>query len=219
MNIANLFKASDQPESLGSKFRNIRFNYFKQKIGKLPKPLRILDVGGLESFWENHGFAGNPDYIITILNIEHQPVSYTNMKHLLGNATNLNTMANNEFDVVFSNSVIEHLYTWDNQLKMAAEVQRVGKYHFIQTPNKHFIIEPHYLLPFFQYLPRKWQYPIITKTKLSRLQKWDEAFASQYVNEIRLISHREMRLLFPQSVLYLEKITGLVKSFTAHNFL
>ncbi|MBC8844888.1 class I SAM-dependent methyltransferase, partial [Escherichia coli] len=69
-------------------------------------------------------------------------------------ATDLSEIDDQQFDIVFSNSVIEHLYTWENQEKMAKEVLRVGKYHFIQTPNYWFPIEPHWVFPFFQFLPK-----------------------------------------------------------------
>ena len=101
---------------------------------------------------------------------------------------------------------------------MAKETQRVGKYYFIQTPNKHFIIEPHFLLPFFQFLPKNLQYYILTKTKLSRGKKWNKKFAKNYINEIRLLSLNEMKELYPHSKFDFEKFIGLTKSFTAHNF-
>jgi hypothetical protein len=101
---------------------------------------------------------------------------------------------------------------------MASEVQRVGALHFVQTPNKHFWVEPHYILPFFDYLPAKIKYLILTKTKLSRLKKWSDADARQYISEIRLLTFSEFKRLFPKSNMYKEFFMGLVKSFTAHNF-
>ena len=49
--------------------------------------------------------------------------------------------------------MIEHLGTRDNQLKAAAEAMRVGRSLWIQTPNRWFPIEPHYLTPFVHWLP------------------------------------------------------------------
>ncbi len=100
---------------------------------------------------------------------------------------------------------------------MANEICRVGNYHFVQTPNKYFIIEPHYLLPYFQFLPKNLQYFILTKSKLSRNMKWKEKAAKQYVEEIRLISRKEYKELFPSSKIWKEKFMGLSKSFIAHN--
>ncbi len=121
-------------------------------------------------------------------------------------------------DLVISNATIEHVGSFENQKKMAQEVIRVGKKYIIQTPNKYFFIEPHYLLPFFGYLPKPIKFWILTKTKLSRLKKWDEKFAKQYIQEIRLISEKEMKILFPNSKIYFEKFLGMNKSFTTHNF-
>ncbi len=184
----------------------------------LPKPVKILDIGGLESFWTNRGYGNDADFQITILNLEKGKTACSNFTSLAGDATNLSSIGDKEFDVAFSNSVIEHLYTFENQNLMAGEVQRVGKYHFIQTPNKYFPIEPHYVLPFFDFLPGSLKYHILTKTKLSRLKKWTHEDARQYVDEIRLISYSEFRRLFPHSDMYKEMFFGMVKSFTAHNF-
>lgn len=218
MSIKDIFDSSDKPQSWGNKFRNKRFEFLKDKLESLPKPVKILDIGGLESFWANRGYGDNPNYQITILNLEAKPTTFTNFKSMGGDATNLVGINDNEFDVAFSNSVIEHLYTLKNQEAMANEIRRVGKYYFVQTPNKYFPIEPHYVLPFFDLLPAGLKYTILTKTKLSRLKRWSHDDARQYVDEIRLISYREFKKLFPDSKMYEEIFFGMIKSFTAHNF-
>lgn len=184
----------------------------------MQKPISILDVGGKINFWENRGLAGNNDYIITIVNIEKEKSLYSNIKTKMGDATDLSPFKDKSFDVVHSNSVIEHLYYFENQKKMASEIIRVGQKHIVQTPNKYFFLEPHYLLPFFQFIPDKLKYLILTKTKLSRLKKWDKKFASQYIEEIRLLSLKEIKVFFPSSKIYFEKFLGMNKSFTMHNF-
>ena len=184
----------------------------------MQKPISILDVGGKINFWENRGLAGNNDYIITIVNIEKEKSLYSNIKTKMGDATDLSPFNDKSFDVVHSNSVIEHLYNFNNQSKMASEIVRVGNKYIVQTPNKYFFIEPHYLLPFFQFLPNKLKYLILTKTKLSRLKKWEENFAKQYIKEIRLLSLKEIKVFFPSSKIYFEKFLGMNKSFTMHNF-
>ncbi len=222
----SILASSDEKTSLGNKFRKKRFHFFQSAIKPLIEekrisgtlPLKILDVGGTESYWVNMSYHQNQEVEIKLVNLVKFPTSHQNITSVVGDATDLSEYADQEYDIVFSNSVIEHLYNFEAQKKMSSEVQRVGKKHFIQTPNKHFFIEAHYVLPFFQYLPKKLQYPILTKTPLSRGRKWNKEFAKQYVDEIRLLSLAEMKAIFPLSQIYKEKLLGMTKSLTAHNF-
>jgi hypothetical protein len=100
---------------------------------------------------------------------------------------------------------------------MAKEAMRVGKKYFVQTPNRHFFMEAHYALPFVQYLPKNLTHFLLTKTRLSRGSKWNPKDAQQYLDEIRLLSEREMKMLFPAATIYKEKFIGMVKSYSAHN--
>lgn len=218
MIIKNIFKSSEEKDSLGNYFRNKRFKFFFDKINLLNKPISILDLGGKINFWENRGLTGHTDFKITLLNLEKEVSEYSNVKTLKGNILDLKIFKKNSFDIVFSNSVIEHLSNLENQRKMAFEVLRIGKKHIIQTPNKKFFIEPHYLLPFFQFIPKKLQFTILTKTKLSRLKTWDKKFANQYLDEIRLMTKKELNEIFPNSSIYFESFLGMTKSFTVHNF-
>ena len=88
----------------------------------------------------------------------------------------------------------------------------------MQTPNKYFFIEPHYMIPFFQFLPKKIQFEILTKTRFSRLKKWDEQFAQNYTDEIRLMTKKELKEIFPKSNIFCERFLGMTKSFTVHTF-
>ncbi|MBU79575.1 MAG: SAM-dependent methyltransferase [Flavobacteriales bacterium] len=218
MNFKSIFDISENKDSLGNQFREKRFLFFLKKINKMQKPVTILDIGGKINFWENRDLAGNNEYKITIVNIEKETSIYSNIHCEIGDATNLNKFNTKSFNIVHSNSVIEHLYNFNNQSKMASEIIRVGQKHIVQTPNKYFFIEPHYLLPFFQFFPDKLKYLILIKTKLSRLKKWDKNFAKQYIKEIKLLSMKEMKVLFPNSKIYFEKFLGMNKSFTMHNF-
>ena len=56
-----------------------------------------------------------------------------------GDGTNLQ-YADGSFDLVFSNSVIEHVGEFDTQRRFANEMLRVGKRIYCQTPNKWFLL-------------------------------------------------------------------------------
>lgn len=219
--IKSFFATSSDPNSLGGKFRSKRFLFFEQLFwesyqGK--KSINILDLGGTEEFWKDKSLLKNDNVKITLLNISAQPVNHPNLESVAGDATNLTEFEDHSFDLVFSNSVIEHLYTSENQIKMANEIRRVGKKYFVQTPNKYFVIEPHYALPLCQFMPSPFVYFILTKTKLSRMQRWDPQYAQSYLDEIRLLSLKDMKQLFPEGKVYFEKFLGMNKSFTLHNF-
>lgn len=217
MILKKILQDSKQKGSIGNKFRNKRFVYFEKLISNLPKPIHILDVGGTEDFWVNRNYNKKEDVKITLLNLKTIITNYNNITSIIGDATDLSLFKKNHFDIVFSNSVIEHLHNFKNQQKMAQEVQRVGVYHFIQTPNKYFLIEPHFLLPLFQFLPKSLKYLLLTKTKLSRGKKWNKKFAKEYIQEIRLLSLKEMKYLFPNSKNKTERFLGMSKSYTLHN--
>lgn len=218
---SDLFDSSENPNSLGAKFRQKRqavfeslfFSYFSPN-----QPIRILDVGGTADFWKNSKLLNLPQLQITLVNLSTTPTSHPKLISTIGDATDLSLYTKGSFDLVFSNSVIEHLYTLENQQKMASEIQRIGKKYFVQTPNRYFPIEAHYALPFAQYWPKNLLFNVLTKTKLSRLHRWSPTAAAQYLEEIRLLDQSEMRALFPEANLYLEKVLGMTKSITAHNF-
>lgn len=214
-----LFSSSDNPNSLGAKFRAKRLKSFEDLFFKTYEnqgEIRILDVGGTDYFWKNSRIPNQPGVTITLLNLHLEQSSHPKILPLTGDATDMSDFGDESFDLVFSNSVIEHLYTLENQQKMASEIRRVGKNYFIQTPNKYFPIEAHYALPFAQFLPKSLIFSILTKTRLSRLKRWDQKAAQQYLEEIRLLNENEMLALFPRATILKEKAWGLTKSLTAH---
>lgn len=220
VSLLNFLKSSDNPKSLGFKFRAKRLQEFERlfftQFSDFEK-IEILDVGGASYFWNHSKLLSFPGLRITLLNLHLEETNHPALQAVQGNATDMSEFRNGQFDLVFSNSVIEHLYTIEQQQKMASEILRVGKKYFIQTPNVYFPIEAHYALPFAQYYPKAFLHFILTKTKLSRLKKWSSAEASQYQEEIRLLTTQEMKSLFPGASILKEKTLGLTKSITAHN--
>ena len=142
--------------AISTYFRTKRFAFIKSLLDKLTKgdkKIKILDIGGTEDYWNSMGLNLGNNIEIVLLNLYKIEVKGPSFTSIEGDACNLEAFANKSFDLVFSNSVIEHLFSKQNQEKMANEVKRVGKNYYIQTPNKFFPIEPHWVLPFFQFLP------------------------------------------------------------------
>ncbi|WP_228061055.1 MULTISPECIES: class I SAM-dependent methyltransferase [unclassified Coleofasciculus] len=147
----------ERPDSLTNNLRKKRMAFFMSLLALVPPPLKILDVGGTPVFWTALDFwnqeVGEVDITIVNINPKIDQQSHSNVKCLRADARDLSQFEDNEFDVVFSNSVIEHVGDYEEQHKMANEVMRVGKRYFVQTPNFYFPIEPHFVLPLFQFLP------------------------------------------------------------------
>jgi hypothetical protein len=207
----------DNRGSLANRFRNARFRFFEERLRALDRRVTVLDVGGRQDFWVARGYAGHPRVQITLLNLQAEPTHYANLRSIACDACDMRRFGDREFDVAFSNSVIEHLSTFARQQAMAREVQRVGRYHFVQTPNRAFFFEPHFLIPWFQYLPRRVQHGLLTRTSFTRFGRIGAGSAATLLDEIRLLSESEFRALFPRSRIYEERVIGMIKSFTAYD--
>ena len=91
-----------------------------------------------------------------------------------------------------------------NQNKFAKEIIRLGKNYFVQTPYKHFPIESHSWLPFVQYLPR----PIL----INSLKILNLFWIKKTIPDWNLLTMSDMKKLFPNSKIILDKYLGCVKS-------
>ena len=207
------FADSEDTNSFANKLRALRFRRFEEMIAPLPRPLRVLDVGGTNSFWEHRGWAERGDVQITTLNIIPEARLHDNIIPTDGDATDLRQFADQSMDVVFSNSVIEHLFSFEMQRRMASEIQRVGKVFWVQTPNFWFPIEPHFHVPGWQWIPLNLRVTIIRRWRCGwRGPCSDPARARQLVEEVRLMRRRELKTLFPDAMILSEKFCGLTKS-------
>jgi hypothetical protein len=203
-------------DSLSHRLRSRRFRLFEQLVAPLPRPLRIIDVGGTNEFWEQRGWAGREDVSITLVNLEAPEQRHENIVPTAGDATDLAEHADNSFDVAFSNSVIEHLFTFENQSRMANEIRRVGAAYWVQTPNFWFPIEPHFLVPAWHWLPEGSRAAILQRRGVGWAGRCpDPEHARRVVEEHRLMRRKELSRLFPEAQIVGEKIGGLVKSWTA----
>jgi 2-polyprenyl-3-methyl-5-hydroxy-6-metoxy-1,4-benzoquinol methylase len=208
---------SRDPNSLAARFRRKRFAFFMELITRVHRPMRILDVGGTQSFWQSASFTSPGDVNMTLLNVSKEQTSLPNFTSVVGDARRME-FEEQSFDVVFSNSVIEHVGTYDDQASMAREIRRVGKRYFVQTPNKYFPIEPHFVFPAFQFLPlglRIWLLRHMTLGSYKKVSDYETA--KSQVENVQLLSRRELQALFPTAKLQTETFCGLAKSFTAYD--
>ena len=127
---------------------------------------------------------------------------------VFGDGRGLN-FKDNQFDIVFSNAVVEHAGSVNEQKRFIHEAVRVGKRAFITTPNHWFPIDAHTLLPFAHWLPVKYRFPIYRKLGRSY-------FAD--INHLNLLTPRQFLSLFPSNVnvrLIRQRILGITSSMLA----
>lgn len=151
---------------------------------------------------------------ITILNTGAQPKTLPqNITYIQASATDL-PFLDGSFDVIFSNSMIEHLHDQASQEAFAREARRVGTGRmWVQTPARWFPIEPHLLTPFIHYLPKRVQRRLLRNFTLwGLITRPEQSYVDQFLDEIRLLSARAMRDLFPDCELRRERFLGLTKS-------
>ncbi len=217
MAIAEMAREAD-PNSLSARLRRRRFDLFLDLVKDLPRPLKILDLGGRQRFWEVMGFSDSSDVHITVANLEPVDARSENFRSLQADATNLHMIGDQEFDIAFSNSVIEHVGGLEQQRKMANEMQRIAKSYFLQTPNYWFPLEAHVLVPGFQWMPPAMQMQVVRnfKTGRDRRRYTDIDEARERVESIKLLNRRQLLELFPGANLYEEKFMGLVKSLVVY---
>lgn len=208
--------------SLSARLRQRRMRFLDAALsGGGTERLSIIDLGGTASFWEMNlrHLKGEEIARIDIFNIDLEKetsciVDGVEVCERVGDVTNLSDVPTMKYDVAFSNSVIEHVGNLGSQQRFACEIRRVAKRFVVQTPNRSFPLEPHFYVPFFQHLPLGFRSWLHQRIKLGWLEaEVDPLTARIDCDQIRLLSRRELTLLFPEAEMHFEWLGGLVKSF------
>ena len=156
---------------------------------------------------------------ITLVNLEGDQsgaVADGRFTSIAGDACDLGQLGDFSFDLIYSNSVIEHVGRWQDQCKMAQEIRRLAPRYFVQTPNFWFPVEPHFRMPLIHWLPEPWRVAILMRHACGcypRAQSCSQAL--RIFNDARLLDARAMAELFPDSVIERERFLGLTKSLIA----
>lgn len=180
----------------------------------------ILDLGGTETYWRigaDFIRANRHRLSITLINPEPQAIQDRKVFSFHeASATDRTLFADRGFDLVHSNSVIEHVGGWEAFEDFAANARRLAPRYYIQTPNHWFPYEPHFRLPGFQYLSAAMRARLIMRFSLGFFRRvGTRAEGDDVIRHHRLLSTREMQRLFPDGVIFHERVFGLNKSIIA----
>lgn len=212
-----------RPDSTNNKFRVRRVERLKTLVSSYiaaKGSCNVLDLGGTSGFW--HTWRDQFDFErthVTCINLdpEHGAVSdFKGVTVRYGDATSLPDVPDMSFDLVFSNSVIEHVGDWQQMIRFAREARRLGRSYFIQTPYFWFPIEPHARTPFVHWMPDSWAYRLVMMRRCGFWPKADTVIeAVTTVQSARMLDRRQFEALFDDARHHQERFMGLTKSLMA----
>ena len=207
----------DSEHSVGARARARRWNMVKQLFPDLAT-MTVVDLGGTVEAWLRAPIRPKR---VTVVNLFEPGETEENwLTPVSGDACDARNVLkelhiNQQFDLVFSNSLMEHVGGHKQRMDFAAEVRALGRRHRVQTPYRYFPVEPHWVFPLMQFLPIAVRSRIAFKWPLvhSRPDSLSEALSS--VQWTELLSRTEMGAYFPDSQILSESFFGLAKSLIA----
>jgi SAM-dependent methyltransferase len=150
-------------DAISLRSRRRKFALFMETMAPTAETT-VLDVGADDSAFGEHERCGTLNFFeqlypwpgqITALGLNEGTrfrESFPTARYVQGDALEL-PFADGEFDVVFSNAVIEHVGGRAQQRRFVAESLRVARRAFVTTPNRWFPVEVHTRLPLVHWLP------------------------------------------------------------------
>lgn len=202
------------PDSLGGRLREDRARWFVETFPDLAQ-MSVIDFGGRVSMWQR--VPVRPKHV-HVVNVEPSRVDIPEWAEFdVGDACALpDHIARRRYDLVFSNSVIEHVGGHDRRERFADTVHQLSDAHWVQTPYRYFPIEPHWMAPAAQYLPVAARAQVVRRWPLSFRRGTPRETAVRAVLSVELLDRTQLRHYFPHSQIRAEKVFGIPKSLVAY---
>jgi hypothetical protein len=176
--------------------------------------MRVLDLGGDLRSWQLGGLRPRE---LLIINRDEQLVHEDWAQSVVADACDLPPeIRQRSFDLVYSNSVMEHVGGHHRRRQFAEAVRTLAPSYWVQTPYRYFPVEPHWLFPGFQWLPVSARARVMRWWPLGNYPTgipYDEAV--DHVLNIELLSRAAMRAYYPDAEIWSERVLGLTKSLVA----
>ena len=145
--------------SISGRSREKKYRQFLEFIRPQPEET-IVDVGvndeeysAGDNYLEKH--YPFPERITAVSeSLDHFPGNHPRVRSVIADGRVL-PFTDNQFDIAYSNAVIEHVGGHDAQLAFLQELHRVAKRGYLTTPNRYFPIEPHTRVPLLHILLSK----------------------------------------------------------------
>jgi len=201
--------------SISRHFRRRRMARFAGEMG-ITSETRVLDIGGTPDNWR---LLSTPPRLV-LLNTPRAAADLEGAPVWIAGDGRALPFRDAAFDVVFSNSVIEHVGDAASQRQFAREVARVGRAYWVETPNRWFPVEQHLLTPLVHWLPRSWQRALVPRFNWWRVlvpvsPDRRDFYIDHYLRDVRLLNAGQVRALFPGARILRERVLGITKSLVA----
>jgi hypothetical protein len=199
------------PTSLSARARRRRWNELDMRFPDLAR-MRVLDLGGDVRHWQLA--PTRPGELICLNLYEQESPAWATS--LVGDAcAPPSALEGERFDLVYSNSVIEHVGGYAKREAFADTVRRYAPHHWVQTPYRYFPIEPHWGAPGLQFLPVAARVHVTLRWPFGYRQADDRKKAEENTLTVELLSRTDMHHHFPSSELWEERLFFMTKSLTA----
>ncbi|MET8835583.1 class I SAM-dependent methyltransferase [Micromonospora sp. NPDC004540] len=214
MNVRSLrSRLVDAPDSWGARRREARARWLGETFPDLAN-MSVIDLGGRLDTWLRAPVRPKHVHVVNLEPMSGGLPEWAALDH--GDACGLpEHIARRRYDLVFSNSVLEHVGGHERRLRFAESVHSLADAHWVQTPYRFFPVEPHWLAPGMQFLPtagRAWlaqRWPLAYNPAGNRLD------ATRSVLWTELLDRTQMRHYFPDSTIRSERYLGMTKSLIA----
>jgi hypothetical protein len=210
--ITDRFVDVSSSDSVSTRFRARRWRLLSEQFPDLAE-MTVLDLGGTADSWR---LSPTRPAQLTLLNGFGQDTPDAEV--IVGDACDPpSALQGRRFDLVFSNSVLEHVGGHWRRMRFAETVNAHGDHHWLQTPYRYFPIEPHFLCPLLQYLPLAVASRAAVRWPVGNYAGGldSPAQAIRSLQDIELLGIAEMRRYFPDSTIRYERAGPFIKSLIA----
>ncbi|MBX3478267.1 MAG: methyltransferase domain-containing protein [Brevundimonas sp.] len=223
MKLIHALQDNSDPNSLVSRFRRARSRRVVELIQAVHAErgaVRIIDLGGEAEYWRlfELDLLKSHRVHITLINPGGTGDVWDAdlFDEIDADACALPQYADNSFDLMHSNSVIEHVGDWVRMEAFAAECRRLAPRYYVQTPYFWFPIEPHFSAPFFHWRSEQSRArALMRRAHGFSPRAADVGAAMRDVQHARLLDKTQFRFLYPDAVHHDEKVGPLTKSLIA----
>ncbi|HZL00562.1 MAG TPA: class I SAM-dependent methyltransferase [Caulobacteraceae bacterium] len=221
MKLIETLQRPEDPNSLANRFRRVRARRIKTLIETIAAEkgaCRIIDLGGMPEYWDlfDRDFLTAHKVGVTLVNTFALEAGDAMFETLEGDACDLSELPDHGFDLVHSNSVIEHVGDWTRMEAFARETRRLAPRYYVQTPYFWFPIEPHFSSLFFHWRSEQWRARQLMRGARGFARRApDIGAAMRDVQDARLLDKRQFTFLFPDARHFDEQAAGLTKSLIA----